>query len=461
MQHDIVETSFVDDVAIPIVAHASDLARKTGQIASCAYTVFKLYGMTLNFKPNKSEAIVGFFGVGSTVAKQALAADENLIPITAGEDCHLRVVRGYQHVGTCTSVSHNMCEEVTKRCGMMRSESSRLCKAVLRVPSVPVPKKIKVVQTYVLSKGTFQCGTWPMLPDVQYKRFHSCILSIYRNASGNYYKSGQEGHEMCDVASMFNDDDIIYEYNFMCPRTILRLSRLSLFMRILIKAPPYLLQLATDQSCFKKGWAASLMADFKWLSCFDDFSECSRWNFQQWKVHLGTEPKSMAKLIKKVCKSPFANIHAQWAVSPVLQIFAQPIVCDSCGKVSKSLQAHSVHSFRAHGIKCKLRKYVPHTHCLICLREFWTRERCLNHVRYRSQVCRFNSILRGPILDDVEADALDQKCLKHNRQLHASGRRRHAVDRPSIILQGPLLPIILMEGQASAHHSLGVGHRHC
>ena len=136
---------------------------------------------------------------------------------------------------------------------------------------------------------------------------------------------------------MFNDDDIIYKYSFMCPRTILRLSRLSLFMRILAKAPAF-------QSSFKKGWVASLVADFQWLSCFPQFSECSGWNFQQWKEHSSAEPKSMAKLIKKVCKSPFANICAQWAVSSVLQAFSQPIVCDICCKVSKSLQAHSVHS---------------------------------------------------------------------------------------------------------------------
>ena len=417
--------------------------------------------MTLDFKPNKSETIVGFFGPGFTVAKQTLAANDNLIPINASEDRHLRVVRGYQHVGTSTSISHNMCEEVTKRCGMMKSESVRLCKAVLRISSVPIPKKIKVVQTYVLSKGTFQCGTWPTLPDVQYKRFHSCILGIYRSATGNYYKSSREGHEICDVASMFNDDDIIYQYGFMCPRTILRLSRLSLFMRILMKTPPFLLQLSASQSRFRKGWASSLMADFQWLSYFEQFSECCGWNFQQWHSHLKAEPKSMAKLIKTVCKSPFANVCAQWAVSPVLQVFSQPIVCTICSKVSKSLQAHTVHSFRVHGIRSKLRRYVPHTHCLICLREFWTRERCLNHIRYRSQVCRLNSVLRGPILNDVETEALDQEWLTHNRQLHASGRRRHAVDRPSIILQGPLLPIVLMEGQASAHHSLGVGHRHC
>jgi len=186
-QHDVVDVSFVDDVGIPCLSPADEILSKTGRVASCAFKVFQVFGMRLNFKPGKSEAILGFFGKGSSLAKRALTLQDDLIPICAGDDTHLRVVRSYQHLGTVTSVSMTMCEEVTKRNGMMRAETSRLCKAILRVPEIQVPKKIRVVQTYVLTKGTFQCGTWPGLPDSQDKRFHSCILGIYRNACGNYF----------------------------------------------------------------------------------------------------------------------------------------------------------------------------------------------------------------------------------------------------------------------------------
>ena len=456
-QHDVCDVSFVDDVAIPCLAAASEIVDKTARIANCAFAVFQIFGMVLNFRPGKSEAIVAFFGAGASLSKRHLNLVDNLIPIEAGDNTHLRVVPSYQHVGTCTAISMSMSEEVTKRTGMMRSECARLCKAILRVPEIPVPKKIRVVQTYVLTKGTFQCGTWPMLPDTQYKRFHSSILGIYRNACGNYYKSLRGGD--IDVASLFNDDDIIYTHGFLCPRTILRMSRLLLFVRLVAKSPPLLLALALSQSELKRGWVASLIGDLRWLCGSTLFADHASWDLSTWVDHFKVSPQASAKQIKAYCKSPFANICVQWAVSPTLRAFSQPIQCTVCGKLSMSQQAHAVHLYSAHKVKCTFRLYVPQTHCMICLREFWTREGCLNHAK-KSKVCRYNLLIRGPYLSQIESDSLDQACHERNRQLHASGRRRHATEKSSTRLPGPLEPILLLESQVSQHHPLGVGQRH-
>ena len=116
--------------------------------------------------------------------------------------------------------------------------------------------------------------------------------------------------------------------------------------------------------------------------------------------------------------------------------------------------------FSKHGIKSDMRRYVPFTYCLVCLREFEQRELCLNHVRYRSKVCRNNLLIRGPVLSREEAQALDDECKPRNRKLHAAGRRRHHVEMPSFYRSGPLLPILLAPGQFSAHHPLGKGHRY-
>mgnify|MGYP006893448882 CR=1 FL=1 len=88
------------------------------------------------------------------------------------------------------------------------------------------------------------------------------------------------------------------------------------------------------------------------------------------------------------------------------------------------------------------------------------RERCLNHVRYRSNICLSNVKLRGPLLSDAEANALDDDCRDENVILHRAGKRRHHVVSPSIRLQGPLLPIFLLEGHESNHHPLGRGHNY-
>ena len=93
----------------------------------------------------------------------------------------------------------------------------------------------------------------------------------------------------------------------------------------------------------------------------------------------------------------------------------------------------------------------------MCLKEFWTRERVLNHIKYRSKVCRLNLHLRGPCLSEQEADALDFACASSNVDLYRQGRRRHHVSKPSIRLPGPLLAVVLPEDLLSEHHPLGVG----
>ena len=115
---------------------------------------------------------------------------------------------------------------------------------------------------------------------------------------------------------------------------------------------------------------------------------------------------------------------------------------------------------RVHNVKSCMRRYIIGTHCLVCLRECHSRELLLNHVRYRSNVCKNNSLLRGPVLTQCEADALDEECKGLNRTLYASGKRRHHVDASSYYLQGPLLPILVEAARYSRHHPLGIGHRY-
>ena len=69
-------------------------------------------------------------------------------------------------------------------------------------------------------------------------------------------------------------------------------------------------------------------------------------------------------------------------------------------------------------------------------------------------------LFRGPLLIDAEADLLDDECKADNIRLQHGGKRRHHADLPSIRLEGPLEPILLVDGQESSQHPLGVGHNY-
>jgi len=201
-----------------------------------------------------------------------------------------------------------MCEEVSKRCGMMRSESRSLSANILKAESIALQQKVLVMQAYILTKGTFQCGAWPALPDVQYKRFHKCILDIYRDACGckNF---PAEGDDSIDVAALFSDDDIMYKHGIINPRTIRRLAELSLFSRIIAKNPPVLLEMIVAQRNFSKGWwwCHPLLQDLAWLLPFLQIRGAPPSCLGGWVGLIGASPRDFMK-VKKYCKSPFANI---------------------------------------------------------------------------------------------------------------------------------------------------------
>jgi hypothetical protein len=257
---------------------------------------------------------------------------------------------------------------------------------------------------------------------------------------------------------MFNDDDVIFQHNLMCPKTMLRFARLSLLCRILLKSPPGLTEIvrAEGSANFAKGWISSVNGDLKWLASSGEFASCSNFDCSQWLEYIAEDCSSVLRRIRTYCKSPFANIVTRWADSDVLRVFASPMVCYICGHVSKSLQAHSVHLSSKHQIKCKFRRYVDGNTCQVCLVNFGTRERCLNHVRYRSNVCRINYVMRGPSLTNDEAIALDSKDHEANRVLYSQCKRRHQAGSPCLQSLGPFLPILVE--RPSMHHHLGVGH---
>ena len=109
-----------------------------------------------------------------------------------------------------------------------------------------------------------------------------------------------------------------------------------------------------------------LVDDLGWLNIGSrNFSPTPDISLSDWISLVQSDPNGFSRKVKEYCKSPFANIVVQWATSPTLAVFAQPVRCYQCGFLSKSYQAHSVHCFSKHGVKSALRRYVPLTHCLV------------------------------------------------------------------------------------------------
>ena len=118
--------------------------------------------------------------------------------------------------------------------------------------------------------------------------------------------------------------------------------------------------------------------------------------------------------------------------------------------------------FKVHNYKDPIRLHVNGTVCLVCLKEFHTRERIIQHLKFRpgrTNVCRYNTLDMDPFLSIEQADLVDAELKDTNRKLQANAKRRHFAEIPCFRMPGPLI-YIRHVGKGSKHSGLGFGHNY-
>ena len=360
----------------------------------------------------------------------------------------LRWVFSYKHVGTKSDIG----AEVSSRCASMRQAFASMRKHIFRNPHVSIHRKLVILHTYILTKGTFQCGVWPELSSSLMKRFSACIVSMYREVTDNLY----------DVVSgsCISDAELFYRYDLILPSTILRFARLSLLGRLCAKAHDYLFSMVVTLSNCEGSWSSLVCKDLLWLTTCPAFTDGLGLAFGDWCDSIKNKPKYFRLQLKRLIKLRIANIPPEIVIaSSTAAADCGQFQCDSCSSCFNTFHKLSLHMFKKHDVKNVWRRYVyAHTHCPICMRNFWSRERLINHIRYRSRICRHNIILRGFKCSEEEACVIDSQQYDIHIQLQKAGKRRHAAIEPVVRLAGPLLPVLLPDDiKPSKHHALGFG----
>ena len=270
----------------------------------------------------------------------------------------------------------------------------------------------------------------------------------------------QQHYNAPEGADILSNDDLINEYGLVVPLNMVRLNRIMLLCRLVRKNPPGLIDMIVSTSLIAGSWAHTVHNDMKWCCVSPRFEDCSEFGFSDWIEHIkNSSPRSrVPRQFRMYLKSSFANISVAWQDDKIVAPVTLHLQCDKCPLKFSSEQSIALHRFKTHGVKNQMRQYIASTFCPICLRQFWTRERAVNHIRYRSKVCKGNLLLLGPCLTVDEADQLDIDEIGAHITLQRSGRRRHHAALPVTRLQGPLRSIFSINH--SEHHALGWGHNY-
>ena len=446
------EVTYCDDTAFPVVGAADEIVGKTCRVVSLAFLTFAVYGLALSFENKKSEVVPMFVGPNSNKARRDLAEVDNIkVFECCGRFHHLRFVDSYKHVGGNFSVANDLKLEVVSKAGYIRSSVKSL-RRVLCCPHVPLRRKLTCIQAHLLAGGLYISGTWSHIPNLAYNKLFHSILYAYRMATNNLYNP-------VNVQRIFSDSDLVSEFNLIAPMSMIRSNRITLFHRIIVKGPPLLNNLIIFMQDVNYGWIDCIKSDLSWLSLSGDLSGDSRSLSQMADSIRAGFP--LSRVVKKFAISSFANIIVPNSLPQFAEPIQHPCQCADCDKHFSSYQRMMVHRSRKHDYLDPINCYVSSNHCPICMLYFHSRVRVLNHIKYRSFVCKANLLLAGPILLDADARALDVAQREQNRVLYASGLRAHAATLPVFRLQGPLPPSILPANiTPSEHHLLGNGRRH-
>lgn len=427
---------FVDDLVFPVLAKPEDIACQITTTTEIIADSMAHFGFQLNPKRNKTEAMITWIGKGMVAARKKLLIDDQALLHCCPDDhkmFSLRIVRSYQHLGTEATVSGHMGEEVVRRMSVMGASARKIRKKLLGNALIPMAKRCLIAQSHAFSRGFFQCGTWTHLSMGVRSKIHHATMMVYRMLL--------EADMQVEKIRHLNDLEVLARLRVLPPMVILRLFRLKLAAKLVRSAPPPTWHLLCVASKNPGSWLEAVAKDLNHLGRLPQFKDQAGFTFVQWFGLLRAQPKFFARLRDSLLSAE--ALRADWWASEkwhhklVGQANAE-WPCYECGMAFVSRQALATHSFRVHGTKRFERQMVETTWCPICLVQFHTRMRCVQHLSIDSTSCRECLLEAGVFLTRARADELDCDDRAHNRHLHKRGHAPTKAELPAFRLPGPL-----------------------
>ena len=430
---------YVDDVALPVIAPAPDLLAACSKVLAIIWRTFCEHGLVVNCSKGKTEVLPVFAGKGSQEQQRLLDTSASQpsgasLPFRDGDaNLSVCIVRAYKHVGTTTVVGSSLQAELSIRIASVRSATSGLKRGYFSCPEVTTARKLAVAQGVCTARGMFQAGTWPQLYSAEYRRFHTAIMHVFRQASGSCLLGASTS------SPPLSDQRLFKEFGAPVPALLLVRARVYLLLRLLVRAPPELIALLALGARARRSWFASVRSDI--CTLFGIQGPLEQWSsdsFLQWLSAAAAQPVAMRRRIAQALAAPEARCLSLWFPTKSVSEIGERFVCNACSYLATSRQALAVHQFKKHGVVRGARAKVLVPWCPACLQLFGSRPRVLAHITEKSVRCRH---FVDHFLEEcdahlvAEADAADAELA---RALVRAGRTRVAADTVVRRLEGPL-----------------------
>ena len=310
------DASLMDDVAIPIIDTADRLVDTAVHTAAVVDRVFRAHGHEPNYAVGKTQLLVQFIGKRSARAKRHMAFTLNhkLDFISNGVLRTITVIRSYKHMGSTASANARPLLDIALKIKSIGAVFGTLKKAFLRNDAVAVRTKAIIVQSRLLSRSLYQANCWPTLNGNEFKKFHVAVMKVYRAVAQLPLKA--------------SDDLVISTVALPAPRVLLASLRLSLFARIIIKAPTALYLALLAAAPHPESWLQAITDDFQFLCRTETFKEYAGKPMSE-LVQLVHSPRFSDRLAK-ACAEDTINLRSSWARTRAERELGDVQECDFC-----------------------------------------------------------------------------------------------------------------------------------
>ena len=421
-----VEAAFVDDEAFVLMAPTckkmDDIIDTVTEIIT---STFYKYGLTINWKPGKTEAMLRYRHKHSAKALDHRRLPSGKIAIKLPPSCGdnlLNVVDKYKHLGGMVTVTGNMTPETEHRACSALQAFTPLAMRIFGSLYVPTCLKMSFVQTLVYSRLLFNAHVWEVTPKVIAK-LNTVQSRILRRVCGEMRYSA--------TSSTLSDRDVRGSLNAMSIDCLIQRARLKYIVRVQASRCRPLLALLRSRPMGKPlPWIQHICDDFNSLYRFVPKvrdvlpGPSTPGAIKAWYHFMQQKPESWYALVDQLryIDSCIDVVKVSGSLESVVSAF----VCCDCDSSFASNKALLCHRRKRHGYRDPVRLFLNADGvCPVCRTCFNSRLRTMAHVNdRRNQTCK-TLLLSGefPQLPEELATELDEfdrnACKEARRQGHS------------------------------------------
>ena len=396
--------AWVDDVAVPLCTMSSyDLIPLVQRALAAVHSAFCMRGLTLNLDPGKTELIVMFRGAGAVPCRRALFLQQSQPTVTVATSTHVltvRVVSSYRHLGVRFAMNLDLHTEIQARIGAARQAFQQLKKPVFVNHALPVPARLSLFQSLILSRLLYGCAIWSEISATSYRNVEALLTDCYRQILGIGFWT--EEH--------VTDTDLYQTHQLIPFRVFLAQARLGYLQNVASYGMTAHKSLLLMESEIGKGWLHELQIDLAWLDqfgfvTFEVPTQRASWiacwsalrSYPSWRAKIRRAVKkhllqeNLAYEVRQYhvsIRSELEHAGLQFVDFPSAEPeVPQPFRCADCTATFETSQRLAVHAFRNHGRRALESYYAQSDCCPGCLRTFHTTFRVVQHLRYKPNQC--------------------------------------------------------------------------